>query len=150
MVFIVRFLWEKPINWAKLSFGCEFFIVDHCPKRDELNCSTHFSCDLRWTEIHLESEAQVAYQSRCERHPAGSMRTPPACPCGHRPSMGALQNDILWPWTALSFPVYGFSFLIFIFFRWISCAYRFMYTNFYYIKGLELSVSNEISGFWFF
>ena len=77
MLFIVNVLWEKPINWAKLSSGCGFFSVDPCPKGDELNCSAHYSWDLRWTEVPLKNEAQVVVQALHEPHvfrlPAGIM-----------------------------------------------------------------------------
>ena len=73
VLFIVIFLWEKPIHWVTLSSGCGFFRVDPCPKGDELNCSAHFSCDLRWTEMHLKNEAQVVVRASREQHAADSV-----------------------------------------------------------------------------
>lgn len=138
VLFIVSFLWEEPINWVKLSSGCGFFCVDPCPKGDELNCSAHFSCDLRWTETHLKNEAQVLVQESCECHAADSV---PAswllwtlgCSVWVERAVGGFfakwhPFDLEQRW---SFHMYNLSFLIFICFRCESYENRFMCTNFY-------------------
>ena len=154
MLFIVNVLWEKPINWAKLSSGCGFFSVDPCPKGDELNCSAHYSCDLRWTKVHLKNEAQVVVQALHEPHVcrlcAGITATLALrLQCLRRKMGGFFAKwhpfDLEQHWRLHT---YNLNCLIFIFFRYVSYGNRFMYPSFYSIKG-HWVISNRISFFFF-
>lgn len=150
MLFIVSVLWEKPINWAKLFSGCGCFSVDPCPKGDELNCSAHCSCDLRWTKVCLKNEAQVVVQALHEPHVfrlcTGIKATPALrLQCLRRKMGGFFAKwrpfDLEQHWR---FHTYSLNCLIFIFFRYVSYGSRFMYPSFYSIKG-HWVISNRIS-----
>jgi len=154
MLFIVNVLWEKPINWAKLSSGCGFFSVDPCPKGDELNCSAHYSCDLRWTKVHLKNEAQVVVQALHEPHVcrlcAGITATLALrLQCLRRKMGGFFAKwhpfDLEQHWRLHT---YNLNCLIFIFFPYVSYGNRFMYPSFYSIKG-HWVIGNRISFFFF-